>query len=271
MQSLLNKTKGLIYSLMQETGILRFPLWILNSLLCDSCIKLALKLSSFNLKMPVPVRVATMEADLKKIKLQKAPVSCLIIGGWALEGYPKLIASYLPKNSSLKCVDTYGELEKTGYRLSHSEGISRKYALIAFLLALKNIRSIKYRANLNISLIYEINIFSFADIYDLVFIDTSGPYKIYERLLKDSYLSLRDGGIIIGDDFEVQLPIQRLLLEECKESIDHDLIYSKVIGEYVHPGIVLGLNDFMLDYPNAQVESNNGIYIIHKNSKRLND
>ena len=82
---------------------------------------------------------------------------------------------------------------------------------------------------------------------------------------------MKDGGVIIGDDFEMQLPIPKLLLKECKESIDHDLIYSQVISEYVHPGIVLGLNDFMLDYPNAQVESNNGIYIIRKNSKRLND
>ena len=266
MQSLLYRIKGYIYISIHRLGIFRFPLWILNFLLSRPTLKFLLRLSIYNLKIPAPARVAEMEFYLKKLKEQKSPVSCLVIGGWALEGYPKLIATYMPVNSTLKCVDSYEQMSNSSYQFSRLEKISQKYAALAFQLALKNKELIECRFKLNVELLCSKTIPNLVELYDLIFIDTSIQYDTYKTVLENSYTSLSDGGVIIGDDFELELPISELLLEECNELIDHDLIYSQIVKGYVHPGIVLGLHNFMYMHPDIQVEAHNGIYIIRKNS-----
>jgi predicted O-methyltransferase YrrM len=106
------------------------------------------------------------------------------------------------------------------------------------------------------------------EMYNFIYIDASKEYGVYKAILDDSYDSLRDDGVLIGDDFELTLPISELLLGECRKSINKDLIYSKVAMEYVHPGIVLGLSDFIATHPNTTVEAINGVHTIYKNNQR---
>jgi hypothetical protein len=152
-ESSFNGIKGWLYHLIQRVGIFRLPLWVLNLFLTKSCLQFLLRVSGFNLKLPVPARVAVMDAELKKFKDKNFPISSFIIGSWALEGYPKLISTYLPKNSILTCIDSYEEISNSGYEYSPLEKISQKYSDFAFQLALKNKRLIESRSKLDVRLI----------------------------------------------------------------------------------------------------------------------
>lgn len=266
MESSFSRIKGCLYHLVQKLGIFRLPLWLLNLFLTKSCLEFLLRVSGFNLKLPVPARVAAMDSELKKFRERKSSISCLIFGGWALEGYPKLISTYLPENSTLICIDSYEELSNAAYKYSSLEKISQRYCDFAFQLALKNKRLIESRSKLDVRLICAKKMPHLIEMYDFIFIDTSNEYGVYKSILEDSYFSLRDGGILVGDDFELTLPIPDMLLDECRKSMDEDLIFSKVVMEYVHPGIVLGLHNFICTHPNAKVEAINGVYIIYKNT-----
>ncbi len=264
MFSLFTKTKGTVYSLIQRLGIFRIPLLLLSLVLSADLFKYFLKLSGVNLKMPVSARVLAIRTELENIKSCGYPVSCLVVGGWALEGYPKLIANYLTANSKLLCVDAYSEKSDYGYKLSQQDKVNQKFASIAFQLAFINRTLIEQKNNVSVSLICSKNLVPIAEMYDLVFIDAGYQYNTYKAILSNSYMSLSDGGIIIGDDFELTLPLPKLLIEECSQNIDYDLIYSTTVKEYIHPGIVLGLYDFMSRFPNVKVEAKDGIFMIRK-------
>lgn len=263
----LKKIKGLTYSLISRVGIFCLPLWVLEILLGENCLRALLKLSGCNLKLLIPARVGVMTSVLKQFQRRRIPCSCLIIGGWTLEGYPKFIASFLPANSKLVCIDTYNNLLNQDYEFTHQEKNNHRYAAIALQLALKNKRNIERNSILDVRVVCANNLNKIDELYDIIFIDANYQYDAYKIMLQNSYLSLNDGGVIIGDDFELQLPIPNLLIEECKRSVNKDLIYSEVVTEYVHPGIVLGLHNFISMNPEIRVEASSGIYVVRKNDK----
>ena len=98
--------------------------------------------------------------------------------------------------------------------------------------------------------------------FDLVYIDGS-HYR--DDVLSDLRLSerlLRDGGILCGDDLELQLP-------ECDEAFARkhprtDFVADPRTGTMFHPGVAVAVHDFF----GGRVWSENGVWAMRKAAAR---
>lgn len=80
--------------------------------------------------------------------------------------------------------------------------------------------------------------------FDLIFIDGSHFYKDVLEDLRNSALLLKDGGVICGDDLELQFnEVDKSILMENK---DNDTLRDPVFKKDYHPGVTLAVQEFFL-------------------------
>jgi len=78
--------------------------------------------------------------------------------------------------------------------------------------------------------------------YDLVYIDGDHKYDIVVSDIKNAVPLLRNGGIMCGDDLELQL-------HECEPSISNinqnvDRLYNEALDTYYHPGVTQAVGEY---------------------------
>lgn len=93
--------------------------------------------------------------------------------------------------------------------------------------------------------------------YDLIYLDGSHYYADVLRDLKESHSLLRDGGILCGDDLELQLHEADEAL--TRQNTERDFIFD-LDGRAFHPGVTLAVGERL-----GEVWEMGGVWAARKN------
>ena len=77
------------------------------------------------------------------------------------------------------------------------------------------------------------------EIYDVVFIDADHTYKSVSKDIKNSLRLVKDGGIICGDDLNLQLC--EIDKDYANKNKDKDFIKDPLTNKNYHPGVTLAV------------------------------
>jgi len=78
--------------------------------------------------------------------------------------------------------------------------------------------------------------------FDLVFVDGEHTYQQVLKDLENAAPLLRDGGILCGDDLELQ--VSEIDVKYAKEKADSDYIREPKTNKWFHPGVTLAVADW---------------------------
>ena len=86
--------------------------------------------------------------------------------------------------------------------------------------------------------------------FDLVYVDGSHTHAAASYDLHHAKRIVRDGGIVCGDDLELQINLQQV--DRAEAFRDHDLEYAfnSKTRSYYHPGVTLAVDDHFTDVTN---------------------
>lgn len=264
--------KGLIYALrkvaiyfLKKSFINNFFLFFIRFFYLENLVKFAINISNVPLKMDTHDRNIVIKKYLNKLNAR--PIKCLEIGTWCAEGSTKLIASTIAQNGELICIDQYKSWASTRDKRANSV-----YSRLDF-----NVKIAEFIAYLNCrkySKIYKIPIYLIIGTskiplqekyFHFIYIDGDHKYQTFSQDLNCALELIKDDGFIIVDDFEVEIPFKKGLIEECSKNIDLDLIFSEIENNFVHPGIVLGISELLTNNKNhINVKSENGCCVIQR-------
>jgi hypothetical protein len=93
--------------------------------------------------------------------------------------------------------------------------------------------------------------------FDLVYLDGDHRYKQVSTDIRNAERLVGDGGILCGDDLELQAPA--VDLENAKDNAHLDFILDPKTGQYYHPGITLAVAECFGD-----VSSWDGFWAVRK-------
>jgi predicted O-methyltransferase YrrM len=94
--------------------------------------------------------------------------------------------------------------------------------------------------------------------FDIIYIDANHRCSEVSRDLNLAAPLLRPGGVLCGDDLEVQWP--DLDQARCRTYAEHDLIVDPKTGLYMHPGVAKAVWDFF----GSAVSNWNGFWAMRK-------
>lgn len=77
--------------------------------------------------------------------------------------------------------------------------------------------------------------------FDIVYLDGSHYYDSVLFDIKQAYRLLKDGGIICGDDLELQA--DQVDIDFARSNVNIDYIEDPNTGQYFHPGVTMSVND----------------------------
>jgi predicted O-methyltransferase YrrM len=98
---------------------------------------------------------------------------------------------------------------------------------------------------------------------DIVYIDANHQYPAVIDDLTRAARLVRNGGILCGDDLELQWP--SVNAEYCGQRISRDLIIDPASKQFVHPGVSKAVWDFF----GCQVSAWNGFWAMRKVNENL--
>ena len=100
--------------------------------------------------------------------------------------------------------------------------------------------------------------------YDFIIIDGDHCFKNVIIDIKNCIKFCKNGGYIIGDDYELEA--EKLSFKELKKISNKDLTYCPKNKKYFHPGVTLAIKTYF-----RNLKSKNGIYAIQKVNKKIID
>ena len=246
-------------------------LFILHALLNQSILRLSTQISSVPLSMAIDERMNVIRSEIKlleKHQHQNNFISVLEIGTWCGEGSTPVIADELSNfmKAELICVDTYKPWASQE-DLSANSAYKQydKQSKTALLIAARNINKLSEKYEIPISLfIGRLGQLPLKEkSFDLIFVDGDHKYTSVKEDIECALDLLKPDGVVIGDDFEVDLPFKTGLVDECVHNRGRDLIFSTVQNNYLHPGIVLALDEISQS-AGIKIESRDGCWILKK-------
>lgn len=81
-----------------------------------------------------------------------------------------------------------------------------------------------------------------SDSFDIIFIDADHTYEPVKKDIKESLRLVKDGGIICGDDLNLQL--HEIDSENAKKNKDKDFVKDPLSKKNFHPGVTLAVEEF---------------------------
>ncbi len=96
--------------------------------------------------------------------------------------------------------------------------------------------------------------------FDMIFIDADHTYEPVKKDILNAISLIKDGGIICGDDLNLQL--FECNSELAKKSFDKDFIKDTKTGRNFHPGVTLAVDEIF-----GKVAAFGGFWAIQKNGK----
>lgn len=216
-----------------------------------------------------PYRHAYMSKVVQMQSAQKKELRLLEIGSWAGGSaivWAEGIKRFNDGNGMLVCVDPwrcYFDLSKEKrFFYKEMERAMRKEKLLR--LFFHNIRCAGVE-----DLIVPMRGFSGTCLpmlkdcqFDIIFIDGDHIYQSVLKDLKNSDRLLTDGGILCGDDLELQA--REVDEDDFKKYMDRDCVMDTRTKTYFHPGVTLAVRDFF----EQEVSSFDGFWAMKKNGNQ---
>ena len=198
-------------------------------------------------------------------KGNKKSLDILEIGSWfgaSTMSWAQGVISYFNKKSSITCIDAWEPFFDMSV---HSDNIYAKEmeqlleSDFAYNVFLHNMRTLKgklitqhYRGQSENILI------QLKDLaYDVIFIDADHTYGPVKKDIGDSLRLIKDGGIICGDDLNLQL--HEIDKSNALANKHKDFIKDPKTNKNFHPGVTLAVQEFF-----GEVSSWGGFWAMQK-------
>ncbi len=101
--------------------------------------------------------------------------------------------------------------------------------------------------------------------YDLIYIDASHYYSDVLNDLRCAARLLRDGGILCGDDLELQ--VESIDIAAARDRLKEDFVVDPATGREFHPGVTLAVGEFF----GRTISSVIGFWAVRKNGEYFED
>ena len=192
-----------------------------------------------------PERVAALEA-LADARLKNSTFVALEIGTWFGEGSTSIWARHLKQGSQLFLVDNWAEYISDADKLTETAfSAMDSVHHVAINSALKKVYEFQKATGGEIFLLRgkasSVCKYFRPDSVDFVYIDGSHYYRDVVEDIRLAKSLVRDGGMICGDDLEVEPTESRLAL--ARKNLDRDYIASAEEKVSFHPGVLLAVHE----------------------------
>jgi len=205
-------------------------------------------------KQGSPVRHAYMNQLVKLECSQRGvhPFKMLEIGSWAGGSaitWAQAIKDYYRGNGVVVCVDSwepYHDLKRD--QSLHYQRMNEALAAgKIFRLFMHNIKTLGHN-----DIVYPVKApadrilpFFATTQFDLVFVDGDHAYSNVLRDLKHCTRLVAEGGILCGDDLELQL--SQVDMENARTTSEMDFVLDSKTGLWFHPGVTVAVNQMFGD------------------------
>ncbi len=208
--------------------------------------------------------------ELEILKLKGNCYNILEIGSWAANStiiWADAIKKFNDNNGSVTCIDPWNPYFEIGVNVASStssrrmrRALEKEKILNLFLynISASNHNDIVrlYKASSNDALP------TFRDkLFNLIFIDGDHSYSQVIKDLRNCERLLCDGGVLCGDDLELQKHEIDIKSAEMKK--EQDLILDKGANTHFHPGVTLAVGEFFGD---KEITNFHGFWVMRKNS-----
>lgn len=207
---------------------------------------------------------------LKKSNKKLKDLKILEIGSWfgaSTLSFVQGLEEYNNGNGSITCVDAWEPFfdEKHNNNKTHQSMQAMLGADVAYSMFLHNTSTIpdsitcqhfRAKADNALPLMKE-------NSFDIIFVDADHTYEPVKRDILNSIPLLKDGGIICGDDLNLQM--FQCDKELTKRSKEKDFIKDTKTGRNFHPGVTLAVDEIF-----GKVAENGGFWSIQKNGDSWN-
>lgn len=93
--------------------------------------------------------------------------------------------------------------------------------------------------------------------FNIIFVDGAHTYQEVLKDFNNSALLVAEGGVLCGDDIELQM--FEIDLENAKKNMDQDFILDPKTGKWFHPGVTLAVGEFF-----GEVSVYEGFWVMRK-------
>lgn len=200
-----------------------------------------------NAVLSAPIRHLFMIGVIWFLNKNKSTINILEIGSWfgaSTLSWAQGLINYSKKNSSITCIDAWQPF----FDMSHHE--DEQYAKemeqllesdFAYNIFLHNMGTLKNKIKNQHFRGQSENILpQLKDcIYDVVFIDADHTYLPVKKDIKESLRLVSEGGIICGDDLNLQL--HEIDKEYALKNKHKDFIQDPKTQKNFHPGVTLAV------------------------------
>ena len=223
-----------------------------------------------NAVLSAPIRHLFMIGTLEYLSLNKSlkEPNILEIGSWfgaSTLSWAQGIKEYYKSKGSISCVDAWisffdMDLHKENEYAKEMESLLQSdFAYKAFLHNIgtidRSIVSQHYRGQSD-NILPQLK----DAIYDIVFIDADHTYKPVLKDIKNSMRLVKEGGVICGDDLNMQMnEIDKTHMSENKEK---DFINDPLTKKNYHPGVTLAVHEIF-----GEVSSWGGFWAMQKKNE----
>lgn len=198
-----------------------------------------------------PARHLLMIGTVGMVAPKDRPMRILEVGSWigfSALSWAQAIATFAPHKGTLLCVDPWTSYFKEADLRSGNETYEAMDFMgrsgLAYDLFCHNVQFAApgVRVDHNRGVAADILPYLAPESFDIIYIDGS---HYYDDVLSDLKLAdrlLRDGGVLCGDDLELQAGECDLAVAERSKSVDY--IQDPKSGATYHPGVTLAVNEF---------------------------
>jgi predicted O-methyltransferase YrrM len=210
-----------------------------------------------------PIRHLYMSAAVGLLRELGRPVRLLEVGAWigfSTLTWAQALDQFVPQKSSILCVDAWASYwspseVQAGGVLGTMDFMSRSD--LSYNLFRHNVRFAPAGIRIDHARGRSEDILPYlADgLFDLVFVDGDHRYAAVRHDLSAAYRLLADGGLLCGDDLEVQAPASTCDL------LDPEVHYAKDpdTSQYYHPGVTRAVAELV-----GPVTAYQGFFVMRK-------
>ena len=199
----------------------------------------------------------------------KKPLNILEIGSWfgaSTLSWSQGISLYSNKNSSITCVDAWKpffDMDVHGDNDYAKEMEALLESDFAYNIFLHNMGTIEDKMHTQHFRGKSENILTQLkdEQYDVVFIDADHTYEPVKKDIGESIRLVKDGGIICGDDLNLQL--NEIDNNFAMNNKHKDFIKDPLTGKNFHPGVTIAVSEYF-----GAVSSWGGFWAMQKNNNK---
>ena len=218
--------------------------------------------------LSAPVRHIFMIATLGYLKSYKNDLPRILeIGSWfgaSTLSWAQGLEKYFDSKGSIDCVDAWQPF----FDIKNHENEDYVYEMeqllekdVVFKIFQHNINTIKKFTDVQFFRTLSDNFFeqNKGNLYDIIFIDADHTYNAVSKDIRNSISMIEDGGIICGDDLNLQLnEVDKKIANINKNK---DFIQDPNTKRNYHPGVTIAVDEFF-----GKVNSWGGFWAIQKKS-----